>query len=253
MRIWLGPAAGIIGTVSTNAAFAEAAKGTIINNPTTAWNHAWTEVLIDLFVIGGIFAAVAVYLLVRYRTRDPEAVGTAVPLNLEKALAWALVPAAIFMADDFLLSAKGWSLWNIQRTVPQNAMEVKVTAYQWYFEFDYGNGVTATDLVVPVGQPVVMRMTSNDVIHSFGLNEYRLKEDIVPGRITRLWFLPDKPRETDLICVEFCGNSHSEMTSKVKAVAKADFDAWMAKNLKKAEDRRRLQFAVSAETAPAQQ
>lgn len=252
MRIWHGLAAGLTGMASTNAAFAEAAKATIINNPTTAWNHAWTEVLIDLFIIGGIFAAAAAYMLVRYRSRDPNAVGTAAPLNLEKALAWALVPAAIFMADDFLLSAKGWSLWNIQRTVPPNAMEVKVTAYQWYFEFDYGNGVTATDLVVPVGQPVVMRMTSNDVIHSFGLNDYRLKEDILPGRITHLWFLPDQPRETDLICVEFCGNSHSEMTSKVKAVVRPDFDAWMAKSLKKAEDQRRPHLAASAETATQQ-
>lgn len=205
----------------------------VVLNPTDAWNHAWVEVLWDLWIVGGVFAVVAVYMLIRFRAKSPEQVGTARPLTLEQALAWSLVPAALFMADDFLLAAKGWTLWNIQRTVPAGAMEVKVTGNQWYFEYDYGNGVTDTDLVVPVGKPIVLRMTSNDVIHSFGLTEYRLKEDIMPGRITHLWFLPDKPLETNVVCVEFCGNSHSEMFNKVKAVAQTDWDGWMNKKLER--------------------
>lgn len=87
-------------------------------NPTDAWNHTWTEVLVDLRVIGGLFSIAAIYLLVKYRAKSPDAVGTAKPLSLELMLAWAIVPSAIFMADDFLLAAKGWSLWNVQRTVP---------------------------------------------------------------------------------------------------------------------------------------
>lgn len=217
------------------AALAEPAAAGDIPNPTIAWNHAWDEVLWDLWIIGGVFAIVAVYLLIKYRARSPDAVGTAQPLNLDKALAWSLVPAALFMADDFLLAAKGWSLWNIQRTVPANAMEVKVTGNQWFFEYDYGNGITDTELVVPVGQPIVLRMTSNDVIHSFGLNEYRVKEDVMPGRITYLWFLPDKPLESSVVCVEFCGMAHSQMNNKVKAIDKTAFDDWMAKKVEKKE------------------
>ncbi len=235
--------------LSGGAAFAEAATGQI-QSPTEAWNHTWDEVLWDLWIIGGVFAIVAIYLLVRYRSRSAGAVGTAQPLNLDKALAWALVPAAIFMADDFLLAAKGWSLWNIQRQVPPGAMEVKVTGNQWFFEYDYGNGVTDTELTVPVGQPIVLRMTSNDVIHSFGLTEYRLKEDMMPGRITYLWFYPDKPLETTVVCVEFCGNSHSEMFNKVHAVAKADYDAYIAKKLeKKKAELGQTQTAVTAAQA----
>lgn len=232
MRIGLGVWGGVLGTLLAAPALAQNAAGPIIS-PTTAWNHTWTEILVDLFIIGGIFGIALIYMLFKYRAKSPDEVGTARKLTMESALAWALVPAAIFMADDFMLSAKGWTLWNIQRTVPPNAMEVKVTAYQWYFEFDYGNGATDTDLVVPVGQPVVLRMTSADVIHSFGLNEFRLKEDIMPGRITHLWFYPEKPIETKVVCVEFCGNSHAEMNSAVKAVSKADFDAWLAKKQKK--------------------
>lgn len=218
--------------LSSGAAIAEGQAPEIVS-PTHAWNHTWNEVLWDLWIIGGVFGVIAVYLLVRVRARSPDAVGTALPLNLDKALAWALVPAALFMADDFLIAAKGWSLWNIQRTVPANAMEVKVTGNQWFFEFDYGNGITDSDLVVPVGQPVVLRMTSNDVIHSFGLTEYRLKEDVMPGRITHIWFYPDKPLETTVVCVEFCGDAHSQMNSKVSAVARADYDAWLGKKIEK--------------------
>lgn len=213
------------------AAATEAAPA--IANPTTMWNHTWEIVLIELWVIGLIFMVIAVYLLIKYRAKSPDAVGTAQPLNLDKALAWALVPAALFMAEDFLLAAKGWSLWNVQRTVPAGAMEVKVTGNQWFFEYDYGNGVKSEELIVPVGKPVVLRMTSNDVLHSFGLNEYRVKEDLMPGRITHLWFLPDKPLETHVVCVEFCGMAHSQMNNVVKALAQPEYDAWLAKKLEK--------------------
>lgn len=224
--------------LSGGAAHSEAASGRI-QSPTDAWNHTWDEILWDLWIIGGVFAIGAIYLLIRYRARSPGAVGTAGRLNLDKALAWALVPAAIFMADDFLLAAKGWTLWTIQRQVPPGAMEVKVTGNQWYFEYDYGAGITDTELIVPVGQPIVLRMTSNDVIHSFGLTEYRLKEDMMPGRITYLWFYPDKPLDTKVVCVEFCGNSHSEMHNAVRAVPKAEYDAWLAMKLEKQIERKK--------------
>lgn len=223
---------------SAGQALAEAAEthgGGELPNPRIAWNHTWAEVLVDLYVIGGVFALIAVYLLIKYRAKSPDAVGTAQPMNLDKALAWSLVPAALFMADDFLLAAKGWSLWNIQRQVPPNALEIKVNAEQWNFSFDYGQGVgNESELVVPVGRPVVLRMTSRDVIHSFGLNHYRVKEDIMPGRITYIWFLPDEPLESRVVCVEFCGMAHSQMNTAVKAVEAAQFDKWLAEKVEKA-------------------
>jgi cytochrome c oxidase subunit 2 len=206
-----------------------------IISPTDAWNKTWDHILIDLWVIGIVFGLIAVYFLIRYRAKSPDQVGEPVKLSNAQMWAWALIPSALFMADDFLLSAKGWSLWNIQRTVPSNALEVKVTGLQWSFEFDYGNGIVSTDeMVVPVGQPVVLRMTANDVIHSFGLADYRLKEDLLPGRITYMWFYPDKPLETQVVCMEFCGAAHANMTTPVKAVPKAEFDAWIAKHKKTA-------------------
>ena len=233
MRKWLKLSlCCMILPLTATAVWAAGQAGKILS-PTDAWNLTWDEVLWDLWIIGGVFGIVAIYLLIKYRAKSPDAVGTAKPMSLGLALAWVLIPSAIFMADDFLLAAKGWSLWNIQRKVPEGAMEVRVTGNQWFFEYDYGNGVTDTELTVPVGKPVVLRMTSNDVIHSFGLIEFRLKEDVMPGRITHLWFYPDKPLDTKVVCVEFCGNSHSEMYNVVRAVPQAEYDAWLKKKLEK--------------------
>ncbi len=198
-----------------------------INDPATGWDHLWNEVLIDITVIGVIFGIAAIYMMIRYRAKSPEDVGSAKPLSSARAWGWALIPAAIFMADDFFLSAKGWTLWNAYRQVPENALEIKATAQMYSWEFDYGNGVLADELLVPVGQPVVLRMTSMDVLHSFFLTEFRVKEDVMPGRITYLWFHPREPLETFVTCVEFCGTGHSVMATAVKVLPVDDYTAWM--------------------------
>ncbi len=90
------------------------------------------------------------------------------------------------------------------------------------------------DMVVPVGKPIVLRMVSTDVIHSFGLTDYRLKEDIMPGRVTYLWFLAREPRISQVLCVEFCGTNHSQMFNRVVAVSKAEYEAWLAKKKQEA-------------------
>ncbi len=209
------------------AAPAMAAPGEIPDTR-AGWDKLWFELLVDLYVIGGVFGAAAIYMLIRFRATSPDQVGSAKPLTRSNAIGWALIPAAIFMADDFFLSAKGWSLWENQRTVPENAMEVKATGYQWYWEFEYEDGTTSDELKVPVGTPVVLRMTSEDVIHSFGMHHYRLTEDVMPGRITYIWFNPVEPVKTVVACREFCGNAHSEMYTNVEALPPADFEKWLA-------------------------
>lgn len=223
-----------------------------VPNPTDGWNHTWKEVLLDIWIIGIIFAIIGIYFLIKYRATDENQVGSAPHLDFRQALAWCLIPTALFLADDFYLAAKGWSLWNIQRTVPAGSMEIKVTASQWTFDYEYPNGVEVSstdrdededlfsktinegDLVVPVGKPVVFRMTSSDTLHSFGLTDYRLKEDIMPGRVTYIWFVAREPRVSQVVCVEFCGTNHSQMFNRVVAVEKAEYDAWMLKQQEEA-------------------
>lgn len=196
-------------------------------DPAKGWDVLWSHVLIDLLAIGVVFSLAAIYMLVKYRAKSPDDVGNAPKFTKAQALAWALIPAAIFMADDFYLSANGWSLWNVYRRVPENALEVKVVGHQWYWDFDYGNGVVTNELKVPVGRPVVLRMTADDVIHSFFMPAYRVKEDVMPGRVTYLWFLPTKPGTEVATCTEFCGTSHSQMFTTVVAVPPEQFAAWM--------------------------
>ncbi|MBF0620483.1 MAG: hypothetical protein HQL54_01010 [Magnetococcales bacterium] len=207
-------------------------------NPAADWDVLWNKVLWDLVVIGAIFGIAALIMLFKYRATSPDQVGRGPKLSRAQALAWALIPATIFMADDFFMAAKGWTLWNTYRTVPENAMEVKVTGSMWNWEFEYENGIISTydvdskegsGLVVPVGTPVVLRMESIDVIHSFGMATYRVKEDVMPGRITYIWFNPVEAKESWVTCVEFCGTRHSYMYAPVKAVPPAQYEAWVKK------------------------
>lgn len=216
-----------------------------IIDPADSWDHLWKEILIDLFVMGAVFGLLGAYWLVKYKAKSPDQVGDGPTLSRAQMWSWALVPVFIFMADDFFLAAKGWTAWNTYRNVPENAMEIKVTGSMWSWQFEYENGVTtdyypeATEdgrftgdgegLVVPVGRPIVLRMTSTDVVHSFGLTKYRVKEDLMPGRITYLWFYPKEEADSWVTCTEFCGTLHAYMFAPVKAVPQEKFDQWLTK------------------------
>ena len=164
--LWL-----VVVAVSTVPAWAaeeaEHAAAGVALTPAKRWDILWDHVLIDLFVIGVVFGIAALYMLMKYKAKSPTDVGTASKLNFSQAVAWALIPVAIFVADDFYLAAQGWALWGVYRRVPDNALEIKAIGHQWYWEYDYGNGVVTQDLKVPQGRPVVLRMHSEDVIHDF--------------------------------------------------------------------------------------
>ena len=232
MRKLLSAMSGMVGTVLLSSqAFAEeaASGGNGFAVPNESWERLWHEVILDITIIGLVMALAAVIMLLKYKATSPGQVGTAKEMTTVQSIAWALIPAAIFMADDFFLAANGWTVWNDYRRVPENAMEVKVTAYQWYFEFEYEDGTTTEELVMPHNQPVVLRMTSEDVLHNFGLPAYRVKEDVMPGRITYIYVNPVDIQETFVQCAEYCGQDHSVMTTAVRVVPQADFDAWLAK------------------------
>lgn len=212
-----------------------------IQDPAESWETLWSTVMVDLYIMGGVFGLLGLYWLIKYRTKDPDKVGDAPELSRAQVWSWALVPVFLFLADDLYLAANGWTAWNTYRTVPANAMEVQVTGGMWSWEFKYEDGTTSSyyvdgdegdkgdGLVVPVGRPIVLRMTSLDVVHSFGLTRYRVKEDLMPGRITYLWFYPKEEAESWVTCVEFCGANHARMFAPVKAIPPAQFEAWLKK------------------------
>ena len=197
-------------------------------DPAADWNHLFGHVMVDILIIGVVFGGWAAYMLVKYRATAPGQIGQGPKLSVAQAIGLAVIPAVVFMADDFFLAANAWVLWNTQRSVPAGALEIRMTANQFYWDFDFGNGVTATnEIKVPVGKPVVMRMTSSDVVHSFGIPDFRIKEDAVPGRKTFLWFVAQKPGRYLATCGEYCGMSHANMQAWIEAVPQADYDAWI--------------------------
>ena len=115
------------------------------------------------------------------------------------------------------------------RVAPGNAYEIRVSGKKWSWEFTYPNGRVSSveGLHVPVGRPIKLVMTSQDVIHSFYLPTYRVKQDVLPGRYSTVWFMPETISKDVVFCAEYCGMSHSNMLTSVTVESQEDFDKWV--------------------------
>jgi cytochrome c oxidase subunit 2 len=120
----------------------------------------------------------------------------------------------------------GWTGFKFIRNVPKDAMVVQVTARMWTWLFEYENGKKSKELNVPVGRPVKLDLSSQDVIHSLYIPAFRVKEDAVPKMKTYLWFKPAKVGSYDIFCAEYCGTGHSAMLSKVIVMPEEEFEKW---------------------------
>ena len=152
--------------------------------------------------------------------------------NATLEITWTIIPLIIVLVFAYMGS---YSLAETRRVDP-DAMVVKVTGIQWSWKFEYpAYGVVTTELHIPEGKQVLLQMTSNDVIHSFWVPEFRVKQDLVPGRITELRVTPSLVGDYKVRCAEICGTSHAYMEAPVIVSEQADFDAWMAEQVKLAE------------------
>jgi cytochrome c oxidase subunit II len=143
--------------------------------------------------------------------------------NTKLEIAWTIVPLFIVMILAYL---GAYSLAETLRADPQ-AMVVNVTASQWAWSFEYPDyGFVSSELYLPKDRQVLLRMQSKDVIHSFWVPEFRVKQDLVPGRVTELRITPTLDGEYKVRCAELCGTSHAYMESPVIVLASADFVAW---------------------------
>ena len=164
------------------------------------------------------------YSAARYRKGSPASRKGALNDYLPLELLWSLVPLAIAL---FIF---GWSakLYFDMRVPPANAMEVYVVGKQWMWKIQHPEGNREiNELHIPVGRPIKLIMTSQDVIHSFYVPAFRIKQDVLPGRYTTQWFEATKPGEYHLFCAEYCGTSHSGMIGKVIAMDPADYEQWL--------------------------
>ena len=111
---------------------------------------------------------------------------------------------------------------------PPDAMEVYVVGKQWMWQLQHSEGrAEINELHVPLGQPVKLMMTSQDVIHSFYIPAFRIKQDVLPGRYTSMWFRPTKVGRYHLFCAEYCGTYHSGMIGWVDVMEPSEFQQWL--------------------------
>lgn len=165
------------------------------------------------------------FFAIRYRRRGGKVgLTSGFTHNTTMELLWSVIPAIPIV----VVFAWGSKTFMRMHAMPGNAVEIKVTAQKWFWSFDYPEGASSVnELIVPVNKPVKLTMSSQDVIHSFFVPQFRVKQDVLPNRYTQLWFQAVAKGNYDLYCAEFCGKGHSEMLGKIRVVSDSEFVKWM--------------------------
>lgn len=175
-------------------------------------------------ILFALVMASAIYFVVRYRRRGEKQLTSGVDHNIKLEILWTIIPTILV----FIVFVWGFKTYLKMHVVPKDAVEIKVTGQKWFWTFDYPHGGNSlNDLVVQAGQPVKLLMSSQDVIHSFFVPDFRIKMDVLPNRYTVSWFEAEEPGEYDIYCTEYCGKGHSEMLGKVIVKNEADYNKWL--------------------------
>jgi len=177
----------------------------------------------SLLITLAIFLAIIVF-LVKYRRRPGNELAQRSERTLPIELTWIVALTGLSMIPF------GWGayLYLDIAQPPGDAVEVYVVARQWMWKAQHLDGQAEIDeLHVPVGQAVKLFMTSQDVIHDFSVPAFRVKQDVLPGRYTTVWFEATQAGEFHLFCAEYCGMDHSGMVGRIVALEPSDFETWL--------------------------
>ncbi len=206
---------------TTGSLFMPFGGSTIAGDVDTVFNFIlYTSTIIFALVVFGI-----VFFSIRYRRRGKLALTPSISHNTKLEIIWTVIPTILVVIVFFM----GFNTYLKMSVVPKDAMEIKVTGQKWFWSFEYpeAGATTVNELVVPIDKPVKLLMSSQDVIHSFFVPGFRIKQDVIPNRYTMIWFEATKTGEYDLFCAEYCGTKHSEMIGKVKVVSEQEFENWL--------------------------
>jgi cytochrome c oxidase subunit 2 len=197
--------------------------------------------------VGLLVYLALLYFCIRYRrgaTRNPDGTVAGTPRilgSMRLELAWTVMPLFAFLS----YFAVGVYVYNRAVHPPEDAMEIFVIGKQWMWKAQYPNGqrviiggnprnMTEAErksigkLVLPIDRPVKLTLTSEDVIHDFGVPAFRAKIDVLPGRWSQVWYHPNKLGTYDIFCDQYCGTWHSLMVGKIAVVDGNEFDAWLS-------------------------
>jgi cytochrome c oxidase subunit 2 len=185
------------------------------------------ELGVSVFFIVLIFGLIA-YFAIRYRRRSPTEKPPYIPGSNALEITWTLIPLLITV----VMFGWGAKVFVDAHTAPDNAMEIFVIGKQWMWKIQHPEGRREINtLHVPLGQPIKLVMTSQDVIHDFSIPDFRVKQDVLPGMYTTEWFVPTRVGEYHLFCDQYCGAKHGEMGGTVVVCEPADYERWLAGDL----------------------
>lgn len=186
----------------------------------------WFVHISSLVLTIGVMAVLA-YFVYKYRRKSENDVTPVITHNNKLEVTWSVIPLIITL----IVFGWGFQTYVDLTTPPDDAYEVQVTAQKWFWLFQYENGAQSrNEIHVPADRPVKLVMSSRDVIHSFFVPDYRIKQDVVPGRYTELWFKAEETGESVVFCTEYCGTDHSNMMAKVVVHEQEEFETWLAGN-----------------------
>jgi cytochrome c oxidase subunit 2 len=172
-----------------------------------------------------LIAATLVVFVVRYRRQRAGELPRPIHGSLALELTWSVIPLIIALGT-FVWSA---DVFVSSRRVPPGAMPVNVVGKRWMWKTQHMTGQREiNELHVPIGVPVKLTMTSEDVIHSFFIPAFRTKQDAIPGRYTTVWFQATQTGTFHLFCAEYCGTKHSQMIGWIHVMEPAAFQTWLA-------------------------
>ena len=171
-----------------------------------------------------LICSLILYFGIRYRQGSPAS--RANPANsILLEVTWSIIPLLLTM----VMFGWGASIYFDMQTPPPDVQGINVVARQWMWKLQHPEGRSElNELHVPIGQPIQLRMISEDVIHSFYIPAFRIKQDVLPGSYTRMWFEATKPGRYHLFCAEYCGTEHSLMRGRIVVMEPEDYANWLA-------------------------
>jgi len=179
---------------------------------------------ISVFFATLIFIVIIVF-AVKYRRRSEDERPQEIHSDLRLEILWTVIPLGLTLVM-FVWGAK---LFFIINDPPANSLEINVVAKQWMWKVQHPEGQLEIDeLHIPVGRPVKLTMTSQDVIHDFFVPAFRLKKDVLPGRYTTVWFEATAAGEYHLFCSQYCGTQHSLMIGRIVVMPVTEYQAWLS-------------------------
>jgi cytochrome c oxidase subunit 2 len=182
---------------------------------------------VDMGAIAFLFALIMVpllYSLIVFRRRKGDTTDAEhMEGNTKLEITWTVIPLVVVIVYAYL----GAYTLGETRVVDPNALVINVTAHQWDWSFDYAEGFTSNELHLPINKQVVLKMKSLDVIHSFWVPEFRIKQDVVPGHETEYRITPDLLGTFTIRCAELCGASHAYMERPVVVTSQNEYDSWV--------------------------